>query len=227
MPRGKQSQGKCEYCSKEIAKGSVKKHLASCTERQTKIAESAQNKGADLTLYHLRVQDAYSPAFWLDLEVVDSATLGDLDDYLRAIWLECCGHLSQFSVGGWGGDEISKIRRISSVFKSAPEVTHIYDFGTSSETLIKLVDTRTGKATSKKSISLMVRNLLPPSQCIECQEPAHWFCQECLIEDNVWGVLCDRHAENHPHDNYGEPVPLVNSPRMGMCGYDGPAEPPY
>jgi hypothetical protein len=39
--------------------------------------------------------------------------------------------------------------------------------------------------------------------------------------------LCDEHAEDHPHDNYGEPIPLCNSPRMGQCGYDGPAEPPY
>ena len=28
---------------------------------------------------------------------------------------------------------------------------------------------------------------------------------------------------HHPHDQYGEPIPLVNSPRLGMCGYDGPA----
>ncbi|WP_127011414.1 hypothetical protein ACF3DV_03465 [Chlorogloeopsis fritschii PCC 9212] len=28
-------------------------------------------------------------------------------------------------------------------------------------------------------------------------------------------------------DNYGEPIPLVNSPRLSLCGYDGPAEPPY
>ena len=29
------------------------------------------------------------------------------------------------------------------------------------------------------------------------------------------------------HDEYGDPMPLVNSPRTGMCAYDGPAEPPY
>jgi len=34
-----------------------------------------------------------------------SATLTKLDDYLRAIWLECCGHLSKFTIGGWGGGE--------------------------------------------------------------------------------------------------------------------------
>ena len=29
-----------------------------------------------------------------------SDTLADLDDFLRAIWLECCGHLSEFTIGG-------------------------------------------------------------------------------------------------------------------------------
>jgi hypothetical protein len=50
---------------------------------------------------------------------------------------------------------------------------------------------------------------------------------ECQYEDEVWGTLCAEHAEVHPHDGYGEPMLLVNSPRVGMCGYTGPAEPPY
>ena len=74
-----------------------------------------------------------------------SATLADLDHYLRAIWLECCGHLSRFSVGGWDGAEISKRRRVEQVFRLGLELVHIYDFGTSSETLIKVVDGRKGK----------------------------------------------------------------------------------
>ena len=35
-----------------------------------------------------------------DLEMRGSATLAKLDDYLRAIWLECCGYLSGFTIGG-------------------------------------------------------------------------------------------------------------------------------
>jgi hypothetical protein len=36
--------------------------------------------------------------------------------------------------------------------------------------------------------------------------------------------LCDRHLEQHGHQDNYDPVQLVNSPRLGMCGYDGPAE---
>ncbi len=163
MPRGKQSQGKCAYCSKEMAKGSVNKHLATCAERQKVIEIAEQKKGTSETLYHLRIQDAYNPAFWLNLEVRGSATLDNIDGYLRAIWLECCGHMSQFSVGAWTGEEISMKRKVSDIFGAGVELTHIYDFGTSSETLIKFVETRKGKPTTNKPIALMVRNLLPTS----------------------------------------------------------------
>jgi len=33
--------------------------------------------------------------------------------------------------------------------------------------------------------------------------------------------------EAHPHEEYGEPIEIVNSPRLGLCGYTGPADPPY
>jgi len=48
-----------------------------------------------------------------------------------------------------------------------------------------------------------------------------------VIEEDEWGVLCDEHAKTHPHHDYGDPIELVNSPRIGMCGYTGPADPPY
>jgi hypothetical protein len=106
-------------------------------------------------------------------------------------------------------------------------LTHIYDFGTSSETMVKLVEVRQGKPTTSRAIALMARNLMPEEKCIECGKPATHLCMECLYEDQTWGTLCDAHIKTHPHHNYEEPILLVNSPRLGMCGYDGPAEPPY
>ena len=51
--------------------------------------------GRNQTLYHLQVQDAWDGNYWLHLEMRGSATLEDLDFYLREIWLECCGHLER------------------------------------------------------------------------------------------------------------------------------------
>lgn len=179
------------------------------------------------TLYHLRVQDARRREFWLDLEMRGSSTLKDLDFYLRAIWLECCGHLSQFSFGGWAGTKIGKNQGIGAVFDHGDELTHIYDFGTSSFTLIKAAGTRKSRPTTTRPVALLARNVMPEARCMTCGKQAAWLCMQCVYETSKQGTLCDKHARTHPHDDYGEPMPLVNSPRVGMCGYDGPAEPPY
>lgn len=227
MPRGKQSKGKCALCGLEIAKSGVNRHLATCASWRELVTKAEDRKDGSETLYHLRIQAVGLPQFWLDLEMRGLRTLKDLDRYLRAIWLECCGHMSQFSFGGWRGNEIPMGRPIQDVFELGNELTHIYDFGTSSETLIKAVDVREGKPITSHPITLLVRNVMPESECLECEQPATWFCVECLIEENEWRTLCDKHAKAHSHNNDGELIPLVNSPRLGMCGYVGPAEPPY
>jgi hypothetical protein len=227
MPRGKQSRGQCAFCGYETTKGSMLKHLAACPQRHAQIASAEQTNRKPETLYQLRMQDAYNSDFWLDLEVRGSASLKDIDAYLRAIWLECCGHLSQFSVGGWGGTEIAKQRRVDAVFQRDIELRHIYDFGTSSETRIKAIGQHAGIPLSGRPMVLMARNLMPEATCIVCRQPATHLCMECLIEEQAVGTLCEQHAGTHPHEDYGAPIELVNSPRLGMCGYTGPAEPPY
>lgn len=227
MARRRQSRGKCTYCQRELTKGSMLRHLGACTERLKVIADSDSRRGTKESLYHLRVQDAWQSDFWLDLEVRESATLENLDQYLRAIWLECCGHLSQFSASRGFGSEISKRSRVGQVFEPGVQLTHIYDFGTSSETLLKAVAVREGRPTTSHPLVLMARNNQPDASCTQCGGPASRLCMECLYEEEEPGTLCEEHAQGHPHTNYGEPFPLVNSPRLGMCGYDGPAEPPY
>ncbi|KJV07139.1 hypothetical protein [Methylocucumis oryzae] len=73
----------------------------------------------------------------------------------------------------------------------------------------------------------MARNEMPTPPCMECNKTARWLCMECIYEHDESGFLCNEHADSHEHDEYGEPIELVNSPRMGMCGYEGPAETPY
>ncbi|MFC1972669.1 hypothetical protein ACFLVE_04630 [Chloroflexota bacterium] len=228
MAQKTQSKGQCTYCREEFTKGGMIKHLSSCPQRLEAITVAEQLPQATENLYHLRIQDAGHGDYWLDLEVRGSATLQQMDKYLRVIWLECCGHLSRFSIGSaWGGREIAKNRHIEQIFDMGVELTHIYDFGTPSETAIRFISVREGKPMTRHPIALMARNSAPEAACMDCGQPAAWLCIECLYENERSGLLCDQHAKTHPHDNYGEPIPLVNSPRLGMCGYTGPAEPPY
>lgn len=226
MTGKKQSRGTCSYCGAEIAVGGINKHLAGCRERLSVIEKAEQGPGTPDVLFHLHVKDAYRSEYWLDLEIAGTRTLNDIDKYLRAIWLECCGHLSQFTRGGWQGRQVAKARRVVEVFAPGIELTHIYDFGTSSITLVKCVEVRHGRPTTKRPIALMARNMMPVEPCVKCGEPATQLCMECVIEEDTWGTLCDEHARTHDHEDYGT-LPLVNSPRVGMCGYAGPADPPY
>jgi hypothetical protein len=227
MLRGTQSRGQCAFCGYTATKSSMGRHLVACPQRHAQITRSEQTNRKPEPLYHLRMQDAYNKAFWFDVEIRGSATLRDIDAYLRAIWLECCEHLSRFSIGGWQRAEIAKSRRVDPIFQPDVELTHIYDFGTSSETRIKAIQQRTGVPLNARPMVLMARNLMPEASCIECGQPATLFCIECLTDERALGTLCVQHASTHPHEDYGEPIALVNSPRLGMCGYTGPAEPPY
>lgn len=203
------------------------RHLPTCERRAETVAESDGKRGRAINLAHLRVFDR-SGDFWLDLEMQGSATLQDLDRYLRAIWLECCGHLSLFSKGGWAEeDELSMKTRIDRVLRPGVDLLHVYDFGDSSETFVRGVAVREGRSTTSRPIVLMARNNPPDLTCLECDQPAAFICIECVYEHDNNGLLCKQDGETHPHDDYGDPMPVVNSPRMGLCGYDGPAQPPY
>ena len=233
MPRKPESRGTCAYCGEEMTKRSVSKHMEACSKRQDSLVAAKKSDRPHENLWYIRVQDAYNKDFWLDLEMCGSASLNSLDKYLRAIWLECCGHLSKFTIGGWGGSDVGKARKVDSIFEPGLVLRHLYDFGTTSETDIKVMDTREGKAATKHPIVLLARNKMPEMLCTECNQTASWLCLQCLYEadsdpdEQATWFLCDEHIKEHPHDEYGEPIPLVNSPRLGMCGYEGPADPPY
>ncbi|HEY1350481.1 MAG TPA: hypothetical protein VGF67_12735 [Ktedonobacteraceae bacterium] len=91
------SRGVCRFCQGEFAKNKITLHLKSCKAR---IAHKTEHNGQEQRLLHLLVEGKYRPEYWMHLEVPAVATLSDLDDFLRTIWLECCGHLSEFTING-------------------------------------------------------------------------------------------------------------------------------
>jgi hypothetical protein len=203
------------------------RHFAACPAYLKKVEEADRGSGRDRNLYRLGVRDAWGGDYWFHVEMNGEATLDYLDSYLRSIWLECCDHLSIFTTGGWRGEEVEFDSSVEKAFASGKELTHIYDFGTSSETLIKPVGVRKGKPLGKYPIVLLARNDEPEETCMECGKKAEFLCLECIRDYNLSGTLCAKHAESHPHEDSGGLVDLVNSPRCGMCGYSGPAKPPY
>jgi hypothetical protein len=90
------SQGICRFCQGEFAKNKMTAHLKSCKAR---LSTAQASEGKAQRLFHLFVEGKYRPQYWMHLEIPAAATLDDLDDFMRAIWLECCGHLSEFEIG--------------------------------------------------------------------------------------------------------------------------------
>jgi len=203
----------------------MSRHLGLCDRRMDVIEEADGGAGRRTPLLHLQVRDGATGRYWLHLEADGSATLGELDRYLRAIWLECCGHMSRFSVGGWDGPELSLGDKLGRVLQAGMELTHIYDFGAETVSLVKLLAVREGTRTTRRPVALMARNAPPELTCVRCDGGATHLCLECGKAGSP-ATLCARHARHHPHAACRPPVPVTNSPRLGTCLYDGPAEPP-
>jgi hypothetical protein len=183
MSTSARTRGACVFCGKEMTRGGMARHLHACAKRMEAGIAADRSRRQRQSLYHLQVQDTWSGDFWLHLEVRGSATLKTLDDYLRAIWLECCGHLSQFEIGGVAYTQIiadgfgyreehAMNVAIERLFVPELVIPYEYDFGSTTELTIKVVRVRLGKSLTGHPIYLMARNNFTPPACAECSRPA-------------------------------------------------------
>ena len=211
-----QTSGTCLLCQQNFKKGSMTRHYAKCL---------AEHKGAGKgRFFHVIV--AGGPDYWLHLAVPVEATLMQLDSFLRKKWLECCGHLSAFRIGAtsyeiapdssWGPPAKSMEVKAEKILRPGLEFMHEYDYGSTTELDLKVAGLYEGA--SGKNIELLAENDAPLIPCSSCDEPAVNFCSECLWEGE--GCLCEEHSAAH---ECGDEMfmPVVNSPRTGVCGYSG------
>ena len=95
------SKGICSFCKGEFEKGKMTQHLKFCKERKAVIIAEETGKSRKpkkSKLFHILVEGRELPMYWMHLEMPASLSLLDLDGFLRDIWLECCGHLSEFKI---------------------------------------------------------------------------------------------------------------------------------
>ena len=226
-----QSEGTCGFCKKTFSSAAMSRHLRSCNERK-KVQEREKKAGK---IYLLRAQ---AGPFFVYFEVKGSATLKDVDAFLRRLWLECCGHLSAFTiddvryeqetdgVDAMWEDFFGKIKpprsmnsKVSAVLQPGLKFIHEYDFGSITQLDMQCISERQG---TLKKIKVLARNHPPKYACISCGKPAKEICVQCQEEGP--GFLCEACAKKH---KCGEEMllPVVNSPRMGVCGYTGEEDP--
>lgn len=182
-----------------------------------KYLESKGKKKTDKAFFHVVVSFRYAPfMYWLQLKVAADAELRDLDRFLRDIWLECCGHMSAFSIDR---EELEMDEIVGDVFEPGMELLHEYDFGSTTELLVKVIDRHEGPMPKNKAVEILARNAEPEIPCSECGAvPAVEICTECMWDGSGW--LCKACAKKHKCDR-DMFLPVVNSPRTGVCGYTG------
>ncbi len=214
------SEAICGLCQKGLTARGIGRHLSSCLKKN--LYRIADDKKEGPGILHLKVHEGYSGSiYWLHLAVNRDIKLSTLDSFLRKLWLECCGHLSAFFAGSlFRTDELSMNSRIDRFLAPKQGLSYIYDFGSSTTLAIDYVGEYPGKLKNKDKITILSRNQAPQIPCEMCQsETAESICQECLIEDGK-AFLCSHCLEKH---ECGKEmlIPVVNSPRCGVCGYDG------
>ena len=224
----KRTKGKCKYCGKEYTFSYMNKHLPVCEERQKKWAE--ETGGKKTGYFELAIYPKYNREHWLYVEIKETALLKDLDRFLRDIWLECCGHLSAFDINGvrydvmpqddffWGEPAKSMNYKLKSVLEKGMTFGYEYDFGSTTELMITVVNYWI-RSNRKEKLIILSRNNPVETLCEECgKKSAVYICTQCYYEGG--GLLCEDCAETH---ECGEEMllPVCNSPRMGVCGYCG------
>jgi hypothetical protein len=126
----------------------MSRHLASCPA-------SHDPAGARTDLVLLRIEAAGDPRYWMYLEARRSATLQQLDAFLRRVWLECCGHMSAFWVGQ---QEVTKRSVLGLAFgERGLRFTYDYDFGSTTSLAGQVLGSRLGSL-GRPALRLLARN---------------------------------------------------------------------
>ena len=196
-------------CGVNLGKAAMKNHLIKFHE--DKVGEECRL---------VKIEGAYNKDYWLYLDIPAEKTLSSVDAFLRKIWLECCGHMSEFYTGSKPGYSPTRrplnLGRKLSSFVTGEKFFHDYDFGSTTVSTLTIVGTIKRKP-QKESIRLLARNVPEIFQCAACKETADYICTECVHNsDNPF--YCAECAQEHECEMM---LSITNSPRMGECGYCG------
>ena len=204
---------KCLICHRVFSTNKFLRHLGSCIPKHMDAGEAVH------VLTRVRSDDFGHFAYFLS---PGSMTLDDLDDVLRSFWLNCCNkHLSAFFIK----KEELPIDLELREFQPKSTLDYMYDFAHTTYLRVEILKFFTLQPGSDDLFWLLGRN-----------EPFEYTCDICnkgkavqLIPERLGqGFFCQTcFAQSvYSDDEYEEEycLPVVNSPRMGVCDYMGPGD---
>ena len=218
------TNGNCYFCGAKMQRNPMLEHLKQELEKD--LQEPQDRELEDCFLYY--VEGMYHKAYWMYFDLPVTSKLSDLDRFLRDCWVECCGHLSEFSPlaedrdryhgpGEYGEFDMKHALNSDEI---PDRLNYQYDFGTTTELLVKRIGTCRRPATGE-GVRLLARNVPRNYKCVYCGKKAVYFCSYCFSEmpDPAFCEDCaEIHAEDYGHDMFND---ITNSPRNGVCGYSG------
>jgi hypothetical protein len=141
------------------------RHLRSCLSKNADQLAGGSADDASQDLFHLYVQPLWQqPLHWLHLATPPATTFADLDQFLRDIWLECCGHLSSFPVQGMNFDahpyeasDTDMDHPLGEWIDEGAEFDDQYDFGSTTPLTLRVTTTFETGARGDRSVAASFR----------------------------------------------------------------------
>lgn len=248
MEQNPKSEGKCLFCGETLDKAGINRHLQThLKQKATKTATGKSflvkvetNSRLGKTPYFLSLWvdgkttmkqvDTFLRNIWLEccghmsaFTSIQNGQQGKMWDFFEAEKLLSQGKQKEYEkLMEEANGEIPMSRKADKTLSKGLKLKYEYDFGSTTELLLSVVEEY--KIGADKGIVLLSRN-----------EPVKWLCDTCKTESatkicSVHGwdedtMFCDKCAKTHSKkcrdfENYAA-MPVVNSPRMGVCGYEG------
>lgn len=201
--------GTCLLCRAVVSKKMALQHGENCL----------RSSGWPVGLFPsfiIRVEDRHDPTYWLIVLARHGALLSDLDCLIRDVWVECCDHLSCFTIGNktyMNTNEEMDIP-LADLITAGSLFSYQYDFGSTTELRLKVLG-ETPVMPPEGQVCLTARNNRPSFPCSICGKEAELYVTDSEEEEH--GEYCCLGCTIPLDDVY---IQLIeNSPRSGVCAY--------
>ena len=220
-------RSRCNICGEPKSATQMGNHIAQELEQLEGRHLSTRRAAALDRFLHVEVQHQHARYFWMHLLVRHETSLGQLDAFLRAAWLECCGHLSRFDFHGLTAycpearnprtgfpdddDEDPLIGWNTPAIRAMPPGmtgVHEYDFG--STTRLQITSRRSVRLECEGSqVMVIARN--SPVQCDACGR------ETATVLTPTPGVIADPSGQLHQG--------IIHTALCGQCPEPAPTNP--
>lgn len=194
-------KGTCFNCKQTIKRKNIMEHLNECINIKNN------------ECFIIVDSKHYLNNYWLVLLCTSNVDLYCVDLFLRNVWLECCGHMSSFNE--------NKYYDLYRLFNDKKTKIHYeYDMGSTTHITLNIVgkDKIESIKNDDVTIKLVARNNKPKLKCSKCKKKL----ASTVLYEKIYCNKCLTNLENYMEDQLENMIlPLVNSPRTGLCGFEG------